>query len=49
MKFSKEEIEKIDKKLEEAQERQFKNGNKRYSLDEAWEYINNNLKEIQYL
>jgi len=49
MKFSKEEREYINKKLEEAEALQLKNGNKTYSLKEAWDLINKKVREMQYL
>ena len=49
MKFSKEEREYINKKLEEAEAVQLKNGNKTYSLKEAWNLINEKVREMQYL
>ena len=49
MQFSKEEREYINKKLKEAEELQLKNGNKTYSLKEAWDLINEKVREMQYL
>ena len=49
MKFSEEEIKYFNKKIEEAEALQLKNGNKTYSLKEAWDLINEKVREMQYL
>ena len=49
MKFSEEEIKYFNKKIEEAEELQLKNGNKRYSLKEAWNLVHEKVGEMQYL
>ncbi len=49
MKFSKEEREYINKKIEEAEELQLKNGNKRYSLKEAWNLLHERVGEMKHL
>lgn len=45
MKFSEEEIKYFNSRIEEAENLQLKNGNKRYSLKEAWDLVNQQ-KEI---
>lgn len=45
MKLSQEEIREIDAKIKQAEELQLKNGNKVYTIKEAWEIINKALEE----
>ena len=49
MRFSKEEIEYFNKKIEEAEALQLKNGDKRYTLQEAWDLVNQKVREMQHL
>ena len=49
MKFSEEEIKYFNTKIEEAEALQLKNGNKTYSLKEAWELVNQKVTEVQHL
>lgn len=49
MKFSKEEEKEIDKELKKAEELQFKNGNKTYTMEEVWNIAHKALGEISYL
>lgn len=49
MKFSKEEREYINKKIAKAEALQLKNGNKRYSLQEAWDLVHEKVGETKHL
>lgn len=49
MKFSEEERKYINKKIAEAEALQLKNGNKRYSLQEAWKLVHEKVGEMNHL
>lgn len=49
MKFSEEEVKKIDSRIKQAEELQLRNGNKTYTMEEMIEIINNMIGEKQYL
>lgn len=49
IKFSEEEKKEIDEELKIAREWQLENGDKWYSMEEAWEMVHKALKGVNYL
>lgn len=49
MEFTKQELKEINRKLEMAEQRQLKNGDKKYSIEEAWNIIKSNIGQTQHL
>lgn len=49
MRLKEEEIREIEKEIKIAEEMQLKNGNKTYTMEEAWNIIHKVVGDIRYL